>query len=103
MATSRRKFEYHPDAIADAKEAIAWYAERNPEAAEKFKSELRHAEDQVTMMPELYQQFMFGTKRCLLATFPFSLVFVERGDKIYGLAVAHSSRKPGYWKQHTRY
>jgi toxin ParE1/3/4 len=34
-----------------------------------------------------------------LAQFPFSLLYIKQADCLWVVAVAHGSRKPGYWKQ----
>ena len=41
-----------------------------------------------------------GVRRCLLRRCPRAIVFIELGDEICVLAVAHGIRAPGYW--HTR-
>jgi len=33
-----------------------------------------------------------------LTRFPYSLIYTESGDEIRILAVAHHSRRPGYWR-----
>jgi toxin ParE1/3/4 len=43
--------------------------------------------------PRIYGPF----RRYLLHRFPFSAVYIERGDFIEIIAVAHHRRKPGYW------
>jgi toxin ParE1/3/4 len=43
--------------------------------------------------PRIYGLF----RRYLLHRFPFSAVYIERGDFIEIIAVAHHRRKPGYW------
>lgn len=30
--------------------------------------------------------------------FPFTIIYVEREQEFLVIAVAHTSRKPGYWK-----
>lgn len=36
-------------------------------------------------------------RRVVLDRFPYLLFYEERGDTIEFVAVAHASRKPGYW------
>jgi hypothetical protein len=33
-----------------------------------------------------------------LKSYPYSLVYVERDDRIIGVAVAQLHRRPGYWR-----
>lgn len=37
-------------------------------------------------------------RRCLLTRFPYRLVYRVEGEKIVIYAVAHQSRRPGYWR-----
>lgn len=92
-------FEYHPEAIAEAAEAYRWYAERSEEAAENFWAELRLARELVTQRPRLRAIHLHGARCFRLKRFPYGLIYIERGDRIIGLAVAHLRRRPGYWRR----
>jgi hypothetical protein len=39
-----------------------------------------------------------GAKRVILRRFPYDVVVIERDDNMLIVAVAHHSRKPGYWQ-----
>ena len=91
--------EFHPAAAKEADAATDWYAERSLVAARAFVSELIHAVDQVMEDPERWPFFENDARRYVFPQFPFSLVYRIRHDKIQIIAVAHSKRKPGYWKK----
>ena len=97
MATHRRKFEFHPDAIEYARLAVEWYAERSERAVENFKAELRRAEKQVLASPQTWGKYFHNTQCFRFANYPYGLVYIECGQSIIGLAVVHFKRKPGYW------
>ena len=42
--------------------------------------------------------YLFGTQRYIMKRFPFVVVYRVAADGIEVVAVAHGSRKPGYWK-----
>jgi hypothetical protein len=42
---------------------------------------------------------MPGVQKFRLTQFPFSLLYINRADCLWVVAVTHGSRKPGYWKQ----
>lgn len=88
----------HPDAIAEAKAAYEWYAERNPAAANAFISELDHAISQIQKGPERWTTHLHGTRRFLLRRFPYVVVYRVAESTIQVIAVAHGRRRPGYWK-----
>lgn len=91
-------FELHPEAIAESVEASLWYETRSEDAAERFVVELEEAEEQIRQSPQMWARYLHGTRRYVLKTFPFSFVYSIEDTKIIGVAVAHHSRKPGYWK-----
>src|SRR4051812_49604035 len=92
-------FEYHPEAINEAWEAFHWYDERSERAAEDFWQELRRARQSVTRHPRSWMPYVFGTRCFKLEHFPYALVYIERDDRIIGIAVAHLKRRPGYWRK----
>jgi plasmid stabilization system protein ParE len=93
------EFEYLPEAIAEATQAFNWYAERSENAADRFWDELRAARRQVTDRPATWNPYLHGTRCYQLSNFPYGLVYIERGERIIGIAVAHLNRRPGYWRQ----
>lgn len=46
-----------------------------------------------------YQQFSPGTRRCLIAKFPYGIIydFSPEHDEIVIVAIAHLHRRPDYW------
>lgn len=39
-----------------------------------------------------------NVKHFVLRRFPYAVVFIELGDEIRVLAIAHTSREPGFWR-----
>ena len=99
MAKRHENFEFHPEAMIEAKQAAEWYAERNLTASIDFKKELRFAEKLVNEHPGSWAPYLHGTRILQLKRFPYGLVYTERGDRIVGIAVAHLKRRPGYWRK----
>ncbi len=94
-----RVFEYHPEAIVEAWEAFHWYKERSAIAADRFWEEIQLARQLATQQPETWTTYLHGTRSFKLQRLPFALVYVERGDRVIGIAVAHLKRRPGYWRK----
>jgi len=91
----------HPEADAEAREAMLWYEERSFLAADNFLSELDHYREHITTHP-LAGHPCYGVYRRLnLKTFPFALIYRPDGDSIYLIAVMHEKRHPDYWKHRT--
>ena len=95
-----RGVEFHEAAAADYDAAFAWYLQHSADAARRFSAEVERALGQILQAPQRWAAGPFHTRRFLLSRFPFTLIYRERASgEIQVLAVAHTSRKPGYWKQ----
>ena len=97
MATSR--VALHKEAIAEAGAAREWYAARNVAAAEAFMEELDRIVARIREYPEGGTPYLEATRRYLMQRFPFSVVYRQKRRTYQIVAVAHSKRRPGYWKQ----
>ena len=94
-----RVFEYHPEATKEAWYAFHWYDERSENSSEDFWQELRRARQSVTQHPQSWAPYLHGTRCFKLKRFPYALVYIQRVDRIVGIAVAHLKRRPGYWRK----
>jgi plasmid stabilization system protein ParE len=70
-----RTLEVHPGAQAEAEAAARYYAERSPRAAEAFVQELDNAVAEIELAPQRFPKHAHGTRRVLLRTFPFAIVY----------------------------
>jgi len=91
-------FVIHPAAAQDTVQAARWYAKHSARAAAAFREEISRAIEQVRANPQRWLAGPHGTRRLLMRTFPFALVYRELPGAIQLLAVAHGHRRPGYWK-----
>jgi plasmid stabilization system protein ParE len=86
------------EATDEINEAFEWYFKRNPEAADALLTEIDSSLEQIPSRPQLYPTYTKKTRRRVLSRFPYSVVFQEKDDIILVIALAHSKRRPGYWK-----
>ena len=89
--------QVHPEAEAEADGAFEWYWERSEVAALRFDIELRAALSALRKTPRICASYLRGTRKIMLSTYPYFVVFRELPRKIQIVAVAHAKRKPGYW------
>ena len=94
---SAKRVEYHQGAIADVKNAVAWYQKRNPKVALDFIEELYRAAGIIREAPERWPIGKNSTRRFLLWRFPFAIIYSEEQSVVRIWAVAHGSRRPEYW------
>ena len=94
--------EFFEEAAEEVEESRAWYRRRSESAEAGFLRELDHAIDQVIEAPSQWPMFLSGTRRYVLPTFPYSLVYFVESETVNVVAVAHDKRKPGYWRKRLR-
>ncbi len=90
-------------AAGEASEAAAWYEHERPGLGVKFQQAVDAALDL------LEQEFILltpvpgaarkrGAKRLILKRFPYDVIVYEHSSEILVIAIAHQSRRPGYWR-----
>ena len=95
-----RQVVFHDEAGAEYDAAFDWYLERSADAALDFDAEVNRALADISSAPQRWAAGPFSTRRYLLRRFPYILIYREyRADVIQVVAVAHTSRRPGYWKK----
>jgi toxin ParE1/3/4 len=92
------------EVIAELDDALNWYAERSPALPGRFAAELRRTLLSVEKHPQ--QGAYYDDEHCFryrkLAKFPHLVIYREQDDCIEVLAVAHTSRKHGYWRDRSK-
>lgn len=96
------KFEFHPAAEEEFIEAAVFYESRIPELGMKFGAEVRRAIDHLLAQLELGSRFDSQMRKLVLTGFPFSLIYTVRGERLQIVAVAHATRRPGYWRSRVK-
>ena len=91
--------EFHPAAQTELTAATDWYLERSKNAAAEFVREVQHAVQRIAESPERYPVTRKGRRRFVLLNFPFDLVYRNLEEGIEIIAIAHHSRRPGYWQR----
>lgn len=93
-----KRVKFHPEADRDVAEHEAWYRERSEVAAQGFLLELDAAIRSVAEFPERWPEQRRGERRYVFPRYPFTLLYRVTADHVFITAVAHQSRRPGYWR-----
>ena len=64
----------------------------------EFSQRLDETVERIRLNPELGAPFSSTARRRALETFPYGVIYTLPSNKIRILAVAHASRRPGYWR-----
>ena len=88
----------HPEAEQEYLAALAWYRDRSPITAEKFEIAVREAMERIREAPHRWPFYFGNFRKYTLRQFPFSVLYQELLSETTIFAVAHGSRRPGYWR-----
>ncbi|MBI5948030.1 MAG: type II toxin-antitoxin system RelE/ParE family toxin [Chloroflexi bacterium] len=84
--------------MAEAVEALEWFQAWGEQPLAGFEASLNAALSLVRDFPAAGAPHMGGTRRVVVSGYPYVIVYRLRGDELLVVAVAHTSRKPGYWR-----
>ena len=78
-------------------DAVDWYNGQAIELGLEFLDEVDRAVRRTVSFPLSCPEIESGVRRCLLARFPYGLIYGVDRNTIVILAVAHLHRNPRYW------
>ncbi len=93
-----KDYRFHALAWQELEEADSWYLSHSYEVSLDFLNELYAAVEDIARAPCRWAKYLHGTRRFVMQRFPFSVVYLDDSELVTIIAVAHSKRKPGYWK-----
>jgi plasmid stabilization system protein ParE len=91
--------EMHPEARLEFREAIAYYEGCREGLGLEFSREVFAAISRIAETPLIWTKLSVNSRRSLTRRFPYSIIYQATDHDILIVAVAHQSRKPGYWKK----
>lgn len=79
--------------------AVRWYETRRPGLGGEFLDAVATAFSRIGTHPEIGTVTSEDgrTRRLLVTAFPYQVVYRLRVDEVIIVAIAHLSRRPGYW------
>ncbi len=91
---------FHPEARSEYLEALERYLDLSERVGRSFQQEVDRSVELVESGPEQWPIFEDPVRFIRLRRFPY-LLYYERVDAavVQILAVAHGSRRPGYWRR----
>lgn len=88
---------YHPAAEDELLNEIGYLELRAKGLGRRFFTEVRRAESLIAQYPESAREILPGIRKRVLRKFRYALMYSIEKDGLLILAVAHHSRRPGYW------
>jgi toxin ParE1/3/4 len=93
------RIEFHKEAGEEYDNAFDWYLQRSPDVALGFNDAVNGALADIASAPRRWAAGSHSTRKYLLRRLPYVLIYRERAGHIQIVALAHTSRRPGYWKK----
>jgi plasmid stabilization system protein ParE len=94
------KVRFLPSASAELAAVRAYYNGKRRGLGAEFSREVRAALARIRSAPLACPKVPDApnARRALLERFPYCVVFYVDGKTVFIVAVAHMSRRPGYWR-----
>ena len=92
-------YEYHPEAEAEYLAEVEYYSRVSADLGLRFVKEVESAVARARQFPEAWAPLPGNLRRIRPRRFPHSVVYEVMPDRVFIWAVAHTSRRPGYWRE----
>jgi toxin ParE1/3/4 len=90
---------FHPKAEEEMNAEADYYDSKAEDLGSDFLEVVRRVAIDAAQNPDQGSTYSRHTRRRSLRPFPHWLVYIRAGDGNRVIAVAHPSRKPGYWTE----
>lgn len=93
---------FHPEASDELEKASTYYDELQTGLGHAFTDTVDRAVARIQQFPTagaVYEDTDF--REVVLRRFPYVIYYVELEEAVWIIAVAHGTRRPGYWQMRT--
>ena len=91
---------FHRLAVEEARNAEDWYSARSLRAAARLRAAVNAAAERIVADPESHALVVGQFRQVPVKGFPFALIYrCLSATDIVVVAVAHTSRRPHYWRR----
>ncbi len=97
-----KRVAYHRLAAAELIESARFYDRHRSKLGDEFLSAVGAVQELIRTHPQLGRLGILGTLSFRTRRFPYRVVYELQPDRIWIVAVAHLSRRPGYWARRLR-
>jgi plasmid stabilization system protein ParE len=89
----------HPEADEEFVGAIRYYSEISPELGQRFYREMERLFFEVCADPERFRRFEPPARRHFSRDFPYAVIYIDKPEFVWIVAVMHMNRRPDYWRK----
>ena len=92
------RIDFHWEATRELEESADWYKEPSRSAQRGFVLAVEEAIQKIEEDPGRFPYVDDRHQSCSVERYPFQIIFRNDDARVFILAVAHSKRRPGYWR-----
>ncbi len=85
-------------AYEELNDAINYYDHQLPGLGFRFYQEVSSSIEIIKLLPDAWTKVSQKTRRCILKSFPFAILYVIEGKEIIITAIAQFHRNPEHYK-----
>jgi plasmid stabilization system protein ParE len=89
--------EFDPLAVLELNDAVEYYNFKLEGLGDRFKDDVKKGINKIANFPDAWQHQTSRTRRFVLNTFPYKIIYAVKKTRILILAIASSHREPHYW------
>lgn len=95
-----KPFQISDPASEELTKAIQWYEQRRAGLGGELFDAVSHTLEVIREHPEIgtSRTGRLPSRQLRVQGFPYKVAYRSRDHDIYVVAIAHTSRRPGYWK-----
>jgi len=90
---------FHPEARLELTAAGRYYAGKSHVLAQRFYVEMDEVFAEVRARPALRRMFTPPARRHFGPVFPSAVIYLDRPDELWAVAVMHFKQSPGYGRE----
>ena len=90
--------EFHPEATDEVRDAIVFHETERTGLGRELWDEILAAVQRIELNPDGPERVRPNLHRSPIRRFQYSLIYGVRANTLWIVAVAHHSRKEGYWR-----
>lgn len=88
----------HPEAKLELAEAAQYYASILPDLGQRFYAVIDGLIAEARATPHFFRYIRKPSRRHFSREFPYGIIYLDRSEDLWIVAVMHLRRKPGYWQ-----
>lgn len=96
------RIEFHPEALAEFKEAAQYYADCQENLELRFIAAGEAVLSRIQQNPEWARIFEDDIRRSLTHVFPYAVLYSIEPDYLLIIAFMHCNREPGCWRHRVK-